>query len=313
MAGIHRMNLQAIDLNLLLVLEALVEERNVTRAARRIGLSQPAMSNALARLRRTFDDPLLVRNADGMVPTPVAQSLITPVRAALSQLRAALEEKPAFDPSSSERTFHLLTNDYAEIALLAPLMKRLRSASGSVRLRAHRPRTVFEPPSVTALAESFDLAIGFYPDALTLDARLRSETLWAEENVCIVSSRHPAIRGKLTLRQYAEAGHVAVFYKAQGPGVIDTLLEQRGYSRKAVMQVPHFASVPFLVSGTDLIATVPVRLARQFSRQLKLQILPVPLSLPQFRLTLLWHERHHTDPAHRWMRNFIIEMAAAIN
>jgi len=283
MAGIHRMNLQAIDLNLLLVLEALVEERNVTRAARRIGLSQPAMSNALARLRRTFDDPLLVRNADGMVPTPVAQSLITPVRAALSQLRAALEEKPAFDPSSSERTFHLLTNDYAEIALLAPL------------------------------AESFDLAIGFYPDALTLDARLRSETLWAEENVCIVSSRHPAIRGKLTLRQYAEAGHVAVFYKAQGPGVIDTLLEQRGYSRKAVMQVPHFASVPFLVSGTDLIATVPVRLARQFSRQLKLQILPVPLSLPQFRLTLLWHERHHTDPAHRWMRNFIIEMAAAIN
>ncbi|HZS10586.1 MAG TPA: LysR family transcriptional regulator [Blastocatellia bacterium] len=306
------MNLQTIDLNLLLALEALIEERNVTRAAKRVGLSQPAMSNALARLRRTFDDPLLVRTADGMTPTPAAQALISPVRSALTQLREALEEKPFFDPAASERTFHLLTSDYAEIVLLAPLLRELRSDPGSVRLRVQRPRSVFEPPSTSALAESFDLAIGFYPDALSLDARLHSEALWEEENVCIASASHRSIRGKLSLRQYAEADHVALFYKPQGPGVIDTLLAQKGYARRTIVQIPHFASVPFMVSGTDLIATIPERLARQFSRQLKLQILPVPVAMPPFRLTLLWHQRHHTDPAHRWIRGFIIETAARL-
>jgi len=306
------MNLQTIDLNLLVVLEALIEERNVTRAARRVGLSQPAMSNALARLRRTFDDPLLVRTAEGMTPTPAAQSLIVPVRSALSQLREALEEKRAFDPAASERTFHLLTSDYTEIVLLPALLRNLRAVSGSVTLQVQRPQSVFEPPSTSALAESFDLAIGFYPDALSLDARLHSETLWEEENVCIAAAKHSSVRGKISLKQYAEAEHATLFYKPQGPGLIDTLLAQKGYVRRTAVRVPHFASVPFMVSGTDLIATVPERLARQFSRQLKLQILPVPFEIPPLRLTLLWHQRHHSDPAHRWIRDFIIETAAML-
>jgi len=307
------MNLQTIDLNLLVVLEALIEERNVTRAATRIGLSQPAMSNALARLRRTFDDPLLVRSPEGMTPTPAAQALIIPVRAALTQLRQALEEKPDFDPQASERTFHLLTSDYAEIMLFAPLLQTLRARRLSVRLRSQRPRSVFEPPSTASLAESFDLAIGFYPDALSLDARLHSETLWEEKNVCIASLRHPAIQKKISLRQFAAAEHVALFYKAQGPGVIDTLLAQKGFTRRLVMQASHFASVPFLVAGTDLIATIPERLARHFSRALKLQILPVPLEIPPFRLTMLWHQRHHSDLAHQWLRRQISETAVKLS
>src|SRR5215470_3785169 len=124
---IHAMNIRSFDLNLLLAFESLMIERNVTRAARRSGLSQPAMSNALGRLRRTFDDPLLVRTPDGMKPTPVAQSLMVAVRAALDSLRAALEEKPAFDAAASGRTFHLLANDYAEIILLAPMIKELQA------------------------------------------------------------------------------------------------------------------------------------------------------------------------------------------
>src|ERR1041384_2191373 len=129
------MNIQTIDLNLMVAFEALMEERNVTRAAKRIGLSQPAMSNALARLRRTFDDPLLMRTAEGMTPTPVGQSLIVPVRAALAQLREALEEKAIFDPTASARTFHVLTSDYAEITLLAPLLRELRQTTDAVKLR----------------------------------------------------------------------------------------------------------------------------------------------------------------------------------
>lgn len=304
------MNLQTIDLNLLLVFEALMSERNVTRAAKRLGLSQPAMSNALTRLRRTFDDPLFLRTTAGMTPTPLAQSLSGPVSGALAQLRDVLEEKREFDPAASEQVFHLLTNDYVEILLLPRLLQTLSEHSSRVRLRLHRPRTLFEPPSASALTDSFDLAIGFYADTLTLDSSIRSEKLWEEKNVCITGERHPTVRGKITLRQYAEAARVAVFYKDQGPGVIDTLLAQKGYHRQAVIQVPHFASIPFAVADTELIAAVPERLAAKFCGQLKLQVLPLPFNLPPFRMTLLWHERFHNDPAHQWLRGLILEQCA---
>lgn len=305
------MNLQTIDLNLLLVFESLMSERNVTRAAKRLGLSQPAMSNALTRLRRTFDDPLFLRTPAGMTPTPLAQSLGGPVSAALAQLREVLEEKREFDPAASEQVFHLLTNDYAEILLLPGLLQTLNKRSSRIRLRLHRPHTLFEPPSASALKDSFDLAVGFYADTLTLDSSIRAEKLWEEKNVCIAGERHPTIRGKITLRQYAEAARVAVFYKDQGQGVIDTLLAQKGYSRQAAVQVPHFASIPFAVAGTELIATLPERLANLFREQLELQVLPIPFNLPPFRMTLLWHERFHNDPAHQWLRSIILEQCAA--
>src|SRR5262245_50335090 len=224
-SGIQCMNLQAIDLNLLLVFEALMDERNVTRAAKRVGLSQPAMSNALARLRRTFDDPVLVRTPDGMLPTPRAQALILPVRAALAQLRGALEERPAFDPAASQRIFHLLANDYVELLLLPQVSAELQQQAQEVKLHVYRTRTLFHPTIAIDLADSFDLALGFFPDALTLESGIRSAMLWEEQNVCIARAEHPAISGKITLPQYAAAQHVAVFYKAQGAGLIDALLE----------------------------------------------------------------------------------------
>lgn len=303
------MNLQTIDLNLLVAFEALMEERNVTRAARRVGLSQPAMSNALARLRRTFGDPLLVRMPVGMAPTPAAQALIGPIRASLAHLRAVLEDRPAFDPASSDRTFHLLANDYAEIALLGRVVRAIREVSHGVTLRVHRPLNVFQAPSAAALSASLDFAVGFFPDVLSLERGIRSNVLWEEDNMCIASANHPSIRGKLSIRQYASAPHAAVFYKSEGPGVIDNLLAQKGLSRRSVLYVPHFASVPFIVASTDLIATVPTRLAERFSRQLKLQMLPVPFAMPPFRLALLWHERFQPDPAHEWLRRLIGDAA----
>jgi DNA-binding transcriptional LysR family regulator len=307
------MNLQAIDLNLLVAFEALMDERHVTRAARRVGLSQPAMSNALTRLRRTFDDPLLVRTPSGMTPTPAAQALIEAVRAALGHLRGALEAKPAFNPAASGRTFHVLTSDYAEIVLLAPLVGRLREQAGGVSIRVHRPPNVFQPPSRTALSDSFDLAIGFFPDALSLDASVRSEVLFEEDNVCIASANHPSIKSRVSIRQYAGARHAAVFYKSEGPGVIDTILAQKGLTRQLAVLAPHFASVPFIVAESDLIATVPRRLALGFKRALKLQVLPIPFTIPPFRLSMLWHERVDSDPAHRWLRELVISTAASLS
>lgn len=305
MENIHGMNIQSIDLNLLVALEALLEERHVTRAAKRIGLSQPAMSNALNRLRQTFNDPLLVRAATGMEPTPLAQTLLVPVRSALAQLREVFEEGQGFDPSVSERTFHLLANDYAEIVWLPAVLRKLRRTARSIHLRVQRPAAIFEPPSVADLATSFDLAIGFYPDALALDRRLHSHLLWEDRNVCLAAASHPVIRGKISLKQYTAADHAALFYQSAGPGLIDTLLAQQGMTRRIACRVPHFTSLPYLVSRTDLIATAPERLARMFKNELKLQVLPVPLKLPPFRLTLLWHERHLTEPAHRWLRKLM--------
>ncbi|MEK6410334.1 MAG: LysR family transcriptional regulator [Acidobacteriota bacterium] len=303
------MNLQSFDLNLLLAFESLMIERNVTRAAKRIGLSQPAMSNALSRLRRTFDDPLLVRTPEGMAPTAAAHSLIVPVRAALAQLRAALEERPAFDPTASKRTFHLSTSDHVEIALIAPLVTKLLAKASRVSLRLTRPRAIFQPPAVNALADSIDLAIGFFPDVPALDASIHSEVLWEERSVALARKAHPRIKGKLTLRQFAAEHHAAVFYKTEGQGFIDTLLEQRGLARRAAVIVGHFASIPFVVAASDLIATVPERTADHFAKQLKLQVLPVPISIPPFRMTMLWHERMEADLAHAWLRGLIVETA----
>src|SRR5215471_14498309 len=207
-------------------------ERNVTRAAKRIGLSQPAMSNALARLRRTFGDPLLMRTPEGMSPTPAAQALILPVRAALAQLRAALEEKPMFDPGASRRTFHLSTSDHVEVTLIAPLVKELLAMASRVSLRLTRLRALFQPPPTNALADSLDLAIGFFPEVPALDASIHSQVLWEENSVFIARRPHPRIKGKLSLRQFAAEQHAAVFYKTEGQGFIDALLEQKGLARR---------------------------------------------------------------------------------
>jgi DNA-binding transcriptional LysR family regulator len=303
------MNIQSIDLNLLVAFEALMEERNVTRAARRIGLSQPAMSNALSRLRRTFDDPLLVRTPGGITPTSAAQALMQTIHPALSRLREALDEKPTFNPAESSRAFQILTNDYAEIILLAPLIGKVRQIAGGITLRIHRPPNVFQAPSRTSLSDSFDLAIGFFPDALSLDASVRSEELFEEDNVCIASANHPSIQSRISIRQYAASKHAAVFYKSEGPGVIDTILAQKGLTRQLGVLAPHFASVPFIVAESDLIATVPRRLALRFSKQLKLQMLTIPFSIPPFRLSMLWHERVESDPAHTWLREMVTETA----
>ena len=312
MDGIHGMNLEAIDLNLLVVFEALMEERNVTRAAKRIGLSQSAMSNALARLRRTLDDQLLVRTATGMAPTRKAQALILPVRESLARLRSALMDQPAFDAAGSQRAFQVLMSDYSEVTLLPPVLARLVREAPEVSLRVTRSSSLFDPPAAEELSNAFDLAVGFYPDAPALDTSLRSEVLWEDKNVCIVSSRHRVIRNTLTLRQYGAAAHVAVFYKPEGPGLVDALLAQHGLKRRQAVLVPHFISAAYMVAESELIATIPERLALQLKAQLKLRVLTPPIAIPPFRLTALWHERRHTDLGHIWLRGLFGDAAAAL-
>ena len=300
------MNINTVNLNLLLAFEALLEEQNVSRAATRIGLSQPAMSNALARLRELFEDPLFRRTARGMKPTARALELAGPVRNGLAQLRGALAERPRFDPRASTRSFRLAMTDYAEMVLLGPLLQSVARAGSSAQIVVRRVDRIFQPPEAELRAGTFDAAIGFYPDANSLDPRIRSLDLFAEQNVCIARKGHPLLRGRFSLRDFAAAGHVGVFYRDETVGLVDNILAGYGLRRRLVATTPHFLAAACVVAQSDLIAVVPAGLAARFHRQFGLETRRSPVRLPTFHMRLLWNEHNAEDPALEWLRSEIL-------
>jgi len=300
-------NIASVNLNLLVAFEALLEERSVSRAAKRAGLSQPAMSNALARLRATFGDALFQRTARGIAPTARALEIAPAARAGLAQLRSIFEERPSFDPTASTRSFRLAMTDYAELRVLPELLRRMERASPHLQILVRRVERIFIAPESELRAGTFDAAIGFFPEESGLDPGTRSSDLFIEENVCIVRRGNPLLGKPLTLRAFASAGHAAVFYRADSRGLIDNLLAGHGLRRRLQAATPHFLTVPFLVAKSDLIAVVPAGLAGQFRKVLPLEVRKLPLRLPPFRMRLLWHEHVEEDPGHRWLRTLLAQ------
>jgi DNA-binding transcriptional LysR family regulator len=305
------MNITSVNLNLLLAFEALLEERSVSRAAARIGLSQPAMSNALARLRAIFSDPLFTRTARGVTATARALELATPIRGGLAQLRSALAERPRFDPAATTRGFVVAMNDYAELALLAPLLRSLERSAPGAQILVRRVDRIFIPPEAELRSGAFDAAIGFFPEASALEPGTQSLDLFSEDNVCIARKGHPLLRRRFTLHQFAAASHVGIFYRTDSRGLIDSLLAVHGLRRHLQATTPHFLIAPYLVAGSDLIAVVPAGLGARFRKILPLEVRKVPLLLPPFRMRLLWHEHATDDPAHQWLRSQICLTSAA--
>jgi DNA-binding transcriptional LysR family regulator len=299
-------NISSINLNLLVVFEALLEEKNVSRAAVRIGLSQPAVSNALARLRDLFGDPLFHRTSRGMSPTPRAIELAGPLRLGLSQLRSALAERPRFDPSESNRSFRIAMTDYAELTVLGPLMRRIAPLAPSVQIVVRRASRLFVAPETELRDGEFDAAVGFYPDPKALDPGTRSLELFAEQNVCIARKGHPLMQKRLTLRDFAAANHVGVFYRDETVGLMDNILIGYGLRRKLLATTPHFLSAIHAVAHSDLIAVVPAGLAARFQRDVGLEIRRCPVKLPTFDTRLLWHVSNSEDPAGKWLRSEIV-------
>lgn len=301
------MNIASINLNLLLAFEALLEERNVSRAAARVGLSQPAMSSALGRLREIFADQLLIRTGRGMTPTPRALELIGPLRSGLSQLRGALGDRPVFDPTLSPRSFQVAMSDYTELLLVGPLLRRVTRSAPAVQIFVRRLERIFNPPEKALRTGTFDAAIGFFPEATALEPGTRSLDLYVEENVCIARRGHPLMKRRFTLRQFAEASHVGVFYRSDTQGMIDNVMAGHGLRRKLRATTSHFLSAPHIVAGSDLIAVVPAGLADIYRQALPLDVRKVPVTLPPLRTRLLWHEHADGEPAHRWLRSEIAE------
>jgi DNA-binding transcriptional LysR family regulator len=296
-------NIAGLDLNLLIAFESLLNERHVGRAADRVGLSQPAFSNAISRLRARLNDPLFVRTSRGMVPTPRAEQLSGPIRAALSMLRQTLEAPGTFDPESSAQRFRVAVSDDVELRL-APFFAR-SIGSGKLQLQTRRLDGLFMIPELELRSGSLDLAIGYFPDARTLPPTFVMETLLKERNVVIARRGHPAFKRRLTVERLARLDHAAVVYRSEPWGLIDTELAARGFRRRLRLALPHCLSVLHAVSSSDLVACVQESIAMAFASSLALAIYPEPIGLPAFVLRMVWHEQRSKDPAQIWLRSLI--------
>jgi DNA-binding transcriptional LysR family regulator len=299
------MNDAQIDLNLLILFRQIVQEGNLTRAATQLGISQPAASNSLRRLRRALDDPLFVRSTQGMQPTPRAQQLIETIAPALETIEAGLRKPPRFANATLRRDFTLLMPDFAEAVSAQKLLEEVRIKAPGVTLR-------FRPLAMRSFANwlengTADLAVGFIPQP---KRTLRRRHLLYEEFVCICGLGHPVISSALSEREYLSHSHV-IFTSGQTRGdAVTPTLESRGEQRKIVSMVAHYGTITSIVANSDLLATVPKSFAQSCADSGKLCILPLPFPSPKFEVCLYWHERQQRDPGHRWLRDTCVNLFA---
>ena len=295
--------------NLLVAFAVLAEERSVTSAARRFGISQSAMSGVLAQLRNLFDDPLLVRAGNRMALTPRAEALAKRICASVAELDLALTQPGAFDPADSTARFVIAMSDYTALVLLPALMERLTHLAPKTSVQV-LPWGKLE--ATPALAEGgVDVMVGILEDS-RLAPGFHRHPVFEDRFVCIVRKEHPSVRRELTLDTYLKLGHVIVTEKPWASGVIDKALERLGHSRKIGLRVPHYSIVPQVVANSDLIAAIDERFARRFVTALPLRILEPPLKLRSVHVDLLWHSRTADDPARAWLRQCITEVAASL-
>lgn len=292
-----------VNLNLLVALDALLEDGTVTGAARRIGVTQSAMSHSLRQLRELVGDPLLVRGAGGLVPTPRAEALRVPVRRALLDLQHALRDPPSFDPTTAHRRFRLGTGDYLVYSVLPRLLAHAGSTPG-IDLDV----LPFGREDLEKLATG-ELDLGFAA-FVPLTPGLRATTLLTDDFVCLVRRGHPVVRRRLTLRQYLRLPHVLISPTGRGTGPVDEWLAARGQRRRIALRIRYFLAAPMVVAGGDFVLTAPRRLGETFVRHFPLEIHEPPLPIEPFSLEMLWHERYEGDPGHRWLREQVLATVA---
>ena len=294
--------MKTIDTRLLRVFNEIYAKKSVSNAALALGLPQPAVSIALAKLREHFGNPLFVRTTDGMVPTPLGAELIEPVRAALNAVSAVVDFSTHFEPSTSKRVFKIAMTDISQLILLPKLWERLRLTAPGVGI------DVFPLSSDTPqLLESgaVDLALGYVPE---LEAGFYQQRLFSQHFVCMVSQSHPRIQGKLKLKQYLQEDHAAIVSSGAAPKIIDETLHAMGKERRIALRIPHFLGASFVVELTDLLITIPQRLAEVLQGRGAYVIYPVPFVIPTYEVKQHWHERYHHDAASRWLRGVIADL-----
>ncbi|WP_109511640.1 LysR family transcriptional regulator [Pseudomonas ovata] len=296
------MNLRDLDLNLLLVLHQLLIDQQVSVAAEHLGLSQPAMSNALKRLRTALNDELFVRTGRGMQPTPYAASLAKPVAQALALLGQALQPRIAFDPTSSLRRFTLAMTDIGEIWFMPRLIEALLQRAPGVSVTTVRSDAQL---SEGLAGGTVDLAVGLQPD---LQNGFYQRRLFIHRYVCLCRRDHPLTRQPMNSDDFCRQAHVHVAATSTGHGEVEQHLRRAGLQRDIRLQVPHFVAVGHILQRSDLVATVPERFASTCLVPFDLVALPLPVPLPEIAINLFWHARYHKDPANQWFRDLMFEL-----
>ncbi len=292
-------SLRRLDLNLLVTLDALLAELNVTRAARRLNLAQPTVSLQLGRLRQVLEDPLLLPGPRGMRPTARAESLREPLRQALAALEDALAPAAPFEPARAERTWRIAASDHSATTLLTPLLADLRQQAAGIRLALldKKPALLAEQLE----GDHLDLALDV---ADTAAAGLRQRLLFTEHYLLAGRRGHPALQQPVSLDTFCQLDQALVSPSGGGfASVTDRLLAEQGRARRVVLSVPHFATLASVLLVSDLVALLPAQIALNHPG---LQVQPSPLAIPGFDMLLLWPERLHRDPAHAWLRERIV-------
>ncbi|QJQ94201.1 MULTISPECIES: LysR family transcriptional regulator [Halomonadaceae] len=297
--------LSEIDVNLLVVFDLLYQEMNTQRVALRLGLTQPAVSHSLKRLRTLLGDELFERTSQGLMPTPLATRLHIPVHQALTQLQETLNQAEDFEPTTSNRTFNFAMTDIGEIVFLPRLLERLAQEAPGISLSTVRNHN--EKLKQEMEEGRIDLAIGLIPQ---LGAGFYQQRLFDQRYVCLMREGHPCSQVSFTLEAFQAARHAVVVAKGTGHGQVETWLSKAGVSRPVRLEVPNFAAVPYLVADSDLIVTVTHKLAEVTRERFGLCMRPPPLELPQVPINLFWHRRFHRDPGNQWLRRQIFEMFA---
>lgn len=299
------MDLRDIDLNLLVVFNQLLLDRSVSTAAEKLGLTQPAVSNALKRLRAVLKDELFLRTSRGMEPTPYALHLAEPVIYALNALQAALTTRDSFDPKTSTRNFQLAMTDIGEMYFMPPLMVALSKMAPHVRVSTVRPNSGNLKEDMES--STVDLALGLLPN---LQTGFFQRRLFHHQYVCVFRQGHPVAQSPMTLAQFTQLDHVGVVSANTGHGEVDGFLERAGIKRKVRLVVPHFIAVGHILQTTDLIATLPERFAQRCEAPFGLVSSPHPARIPDIAINLFWHAKFNRDPASLWMRQLLVELFA---
>lgn len=299
--------MQALDLGALATLDALLQEGSVTGAARRLSLSTPAVSHALAKLRERLQDPLLVRAGRKMVLTPRAQGLKARVRDAMETVGRVFVEDTPFDPARMNRAFTVSVTDYVLLVFGSALDASLRKAAPGLDLRAV-PNAPDDPERLRT--GETDLAVGIYGD---LPPELKTKAIITDRFVCVVRAEHPTIKRRMSLEQFVRLEHIQVAPRGRPGGYVDELLTARGLTRRVSRAVPYFQVALEMVAASDRVLTISERIAHRLGAQLGVRILEPPLPLEPFALSLVWHPRFDADPGHRWLRDRFATVTSAMD